>query len=326
MDYCPVFNGFTNGMCSDPENEALIRVDTMERFGERNSRCISGYLKSTRRTAYCLRIACAVEDRSFHVQVDGTWRICSYKDQVLRARNGDRVICPDPVRVCPTFYCVRDCLGTARVCDYEKGKCICGNETMVACLEEDTSEGAPFFDPSIRNTTLPPVLDDSRIFDYYVPAARLLKDERRVDLDDWEIALISLGCAAVVAAVIFFLYRRMRRESDEEGGGGEVGTDVAGVPAIHNPNKDKMIATVVVDMRIRDPNLQADVLAERLSETDLSMTDSDRAGTIVSNLSSSEAPPSFGEDVQEVHIDPLAQPAEQPCVFRRRNVNDSHHH
>jgi len=58
MDYCPVFNGFTNGMCSDPENEALIRVDMMERFGERNSRCV----KTTRSTALCLRIACAVEE------------------------------------------------------------------------------------------------------------------------------------------------------------------------------------------------------------------------------------------------------------------------
>lgn len=61
MDYCPVYNGFTNGMCSDPENEALIRVDRMERFGERNSRCVAGYVTS-RRTALCLRIACAIEE------------------------------------------------------------------------------------------------------------------------------------------------------------------------------------------------------------------------------------------------------------------------
>jgi len=61
MDYCPVFHGFSNGMCSDPENEALIRVDRMERFGERNSRCVAGLLTS-RRTALCLRIACAIEE------------------------------------------------------------------------------------------------------------------------------------------------------------------------------------------------------------------------------------------------------------------------
>lgn len=35
--------------------------------------------------------------------------------------------CPDPVKVCPTFYCPYDCLDTNNgICDYNTGLCMCG--------------------------------------------------------------------------------------------------------------------------------------------------------------------------------------------------------
>lgn len=88
-------------------------------------------------------------------------------------------------------------------------------------------------------------------------------------------------------------------------------------------NKDKMIATVVVDMRIHSPNLQQGVLElERMSETDLSMTDTEGNGTIITDLSTDPANNDIArlEDVPEVHIDPLAP----PNIVRRRNIHEIH--
>lgn len=38
----------------------------------------------------------------------------------------DYVVCPDPARMCPSFYCPHDCLKEAGgVCDYKSGQCMC---------------------------------------------------------------------------------------------------------------------------------------------------------------------------------------------------------
>lgn len=320
MDYCPVFSGFTNGLCTDRENEAVIRVDRMERFGERNSRCIAGRL-AKKKTALCLRIACAVEDRSFHVQVDGIWRRCNSSGEVLLAKNGDEVICPDPIRICPTFYCDRDCLGTSRICDYGQGKCVCEG----SCLEDD-DEPSSFYDPSAQNNSLPDA--DSPLSDYYVPTARMLHDERDPLLDDWAIAVVAVAAAVIVAALMYFWYRRkgagqsMSPRDDTDNAGGSI-----------NPNKDKMLATVVVDIRMNRP-FPEDVL-DRASETDLSMTDTEGAGTHVSHLDILESTiVDLGDDdeqadneyidplapeFQEEYIDPLAPPLRPTTIMRRRN-------
>ena len=155
MDYCPVYSGFQNGLCSDPENEVLIKVNMVERIGKRNSRCLSGSvlrertnknsnkksdsqrptespsILSAKTTALCVPIACVVEDRTLRVQVDGVWEVCSKQGEILTpaksiiSMDGSNGIvsihCPDPIRTCPTFYCSRDCLGTDRYCDYSVG-------------------------------------------------------------------------------------------------------------------------------------------------------------------------------------------------------------
>ena len=192
MDYCPVYSGFLNGLCSDPENEALIKVNLIERIGRRNSRCLTGSvlhdnkntngnkrvnfqqptaspisISSAKTTALCLPIACVVEDRTLRVQIDGSWKVCSRKGEILTPRSSIRntdgskaivsVHCPDPIRTCPTFYCHRDCLGTDRHCDYNVGKCVCssnttktdgdasGNSTNTTNMDSDTDADAAIF-------------------------------------------------------------------------------------------------------------------------------------------------------------------------------------
>jgi Leishmanolysin len=318
MDYCPVFAGFTNGLCSDPSNEALVRVDRIERFGDRNSRCIPG-LFSTRRTALCLRIACVVEDSSFHVQVDGVWKQCAHKDQVIETARGDRVFCPDPIRVCPTFYCQRDCLGTDRVCNYTQGKCVCAGN----CSTD--SEGPENFYDGQSNTSTSLPDEDSPLSDYYVPTSRMLRDERRFLLDDWEIACLSLGCFVVLGLAAYWFYQTRQANLALSDDAGDNPDDRAAEPvggSALDPNKAKMIASVVLDLRMNTPNLRDDALPDRASETDLSLTDTEGGGTYVTDLSSSDFPSGNGEGFGSEgspgdYVDPLAA----PCVVRRRNVH-----
>jgi len=319
MDYCPTYSGFSNGLCSDPDNERLIRVDPIERFGERNSRCVAGEV-TTGKTALCLRIACVVEDRSFHVQVDGQWQRCSYKGEVLLSDIGDKVICPDPIRICPTFYCKRDCLGSPKKCDYSAGMCVCND---ASCHGAD--EATTFVDSTIDGG-LPD--EESPLADYYVPTARSLRNERRTFglLTLQQLVTIALTIIIVLAAIVAFLWRRRRQATTTNNDDlPDVGTPVHDIGQV-NPNKDKMIASVVVDMRIRDPNLRQDpsvirdILADRASETDLSMTDTDAGMSHVSNLSVElESSPFELNNVEEEYIDPLAP----PTSVRRRNVHDA---
>lgn len=340
MDYCPVFSGFANGLCSDADNEALVQVDKIERFGDRNSRCIPG-LVSSRRTALCLRIACVVEDRSFHVQVDGVWTACSYKGQVLDTSGGDRVYCPDPIRVCPTFYCQTDCLGTDFLCNYAAGRCTCARN----CTDDDAAaDEAPFYDPSLLNTTSSSSLpdEDSPLSDYYVPTSRMLTNEnRRFALDDKSIVAIALGCVALVG--LLFLACGCRRcwrsddgahttSPDDEEGGADDAIVTAAASSSTNPNKDKMLAAVVLDLRMNDPTRRGtDAVGDRASETDVSFTDTDGGGTYATDLSGDFHSHTLGgPDVavfgggggggaDDGYTDPLAR----PMVVRRRNIRDA---
>lgn len=288
MDYCPVFSGFSNGLCSDQRNEALIRVNRMEKIGSRNSRCLAGQDRSSTKTSLCLPIACVVEDRSLRVQIDGTWRVCGYKDEELLSRSGDKVICPDPIRVCPTFYCNRDCLGTRGWCNYETGNCTCSSAVAepqgaisltsfsdnYRCEQEIYEENgqAIFFTPEAKVDALPD--SDSPLADYYVPTSRVLRDEPDRLLNFWSLPLATFAGALVGVFLLIYVFRRKR--GAEQNTGIEPGTDDSGNDAT-NPNKAKMLATVVVGLRMNNPSLRApvDVLLERSSETDLSLTDTE---------------------------------------------------
>jgi hypothetical protein len=360
MDYCPVYSGFANGLCTDQANEALLRASTIERFGKRNSRCVAGRVASskvqsvlvpstgksqeegsgnfshsvlvslpTEQGAFCLPIACVVEDRSLRVQVDGVWEICREKDEVIIPRASldvMSVVCPDPVRVCPTFYCSRDCLGTNKYCNYTVGQCMCEagltseseegpcvnattDETLVnrtgdstsndstkcksgqtystkeeACVDATAAPAAnaPFYRPeSERDSSLPNPEDP--LSDIYVETARNLREDDRPWF--WSVrntTLIALAVFVVIALIsaycsrnttmVSFLRSRFHDESPPRHPG--LAPLDFEVPA--NPDKLKLIASLVVDLRMNhtgDMQRRLDILQQRGSETDVASED-----------------------------------------------------
>ena len=270
IDYCPTYAGFSNGLCSSRENAQLIRVNKIEQFGPRNSRCLTG-TSERQQTAFCLPIACVVEDRSLRVKVAGRWRLCSHKDEQLEFTENEYVVCPDPRRVCPTFYCHHDCLGTAGRCDYDSGACVCNvpNATSIngtsspqitgtdranfgICrlseMEEHfTNTFASESDGDEKQPLMPHA--DSPLMDYYVPTKEALLNDSEFILETWQMASVVV-CTLVFMAMLLWILRRkqMAEEAGGEGGGNDApppGTD---------PNKHKMIATVLVDMRMNGPD------------------------------------------------------------------------
>jgi Leishmanolysin len=446
MDYCPVYSGFTNGLCSESDNEALIKVNFIERFGQRNSRCLAGHVSRSvtapedalnssdsgsstpssstflESTALCLPIACVVEDRTLRIQVNGVWKICSHKDELIvplsstsfitrreaqPATEVASVACPDPIRVCPTFFCQRDCLGTNRICDYNVGKCVCesnrnatssgdyisGNETSFIngnvswnetsfingnvstdntsinqtdvgiCIVSNasTANADSFYEPRTSEDDSELPNSDSPLSDYYYKTERYLEQESSSQF--WtRLSKSTISSAAVLALLIVIVFsscvvyhRRQIVEFDDGNDQDGDGMSLTSVEAI-NPNKDKLMASVVVSLRMRDPALQGvyreDPLANRDSETDLSMTNtegtSEFPGSVVFSLESfppsqnysgtivdisaydnadlapvAGSRPGLYDDVDFIYIDPLAPQTagpRKPVVRRRRQM------
>jgi hypothetical protein len=306
--------GFSNGLCSDSQNEALIKVTSVERVGSRNSRCLAGRVakKTTStnhvitKTALCLRIACVVEDRSLRVQVDGSWHTCTREGQEIKSwTTGDIAVCPDPIRVCPTFYCPRDCLGTNHVCDYALGSCVCSGSD---CEEEEVEEE----DPS-SNTSHPPRVafysppesasepsqpeKDSPLGDIYFATERSLREsDEDTDKVQWEVPIGFCVLAVLVALITVHHRRRQRRlpvtsaQVDDDDDGNDPDGIFATATAADEispttANKHKMIATVVVDLRMNDPRFPhyRDVLIQRGSETDGSMTETEGGSSVTTS-------------------------------------------
>ena len=335
----------------------------------------------TEQTALCLPIACVVEDRSLRIQIDGIWEVCRQQGDIIVPQSltdsetsGDTsnlhsITCPDPIRVCPTFYCRRDCLGTNRVCDYNVGKCVCqhsstfnesalGNITVTDdILLEDEDEDSPCFRTNSTESNrddpgsfYSPVEDkdhdklpgpDSPLADYYVPRARDLEEHESFGSKHWKIIVaLSVLVLCLVAVGLFYSFRIWKRRR-----AGPVSDDTYDDAPI-NPDKHKMVASVVVNMRMNDPNLQRlDALGNRDSETDLSMTDTEGTGTDLNtslcSLELSTVPHQREEpcatsrqdgdcstkrgrlntnEDEELYMDPLAPPAtEAPRLVRRRH-------
>jgi hypothetical protein len=315
MDYCPVYAGYSNGLCSDPLNDAVIRVDRVERIGGRNSRCLEGRMGLNKKTAFCLPIACVMEDRTLRIQIDGVWQVCSEKGKLLpTGRSGTFVTCPDPVRICPTFYCYRDCLGTYGRCDFEVGQCVC-NITVANTTDckPEQEKGPQFYDstPLANFSVAEP---DSPLADIYVNDARALKEEGRSSIfSSWEGPLLIFGASCTILAAVLYLRCRSKIATDAPVSGPDLDFDDdgnQGVAAMAS-NKHKMIATVVVDLRMNNIFLFDPLREERASETEVSMTDTEGASSQVTNLS-------LGPDEIEEDLD--AKPA---AVIRRRHVAGS---
>lgn len=313
--------GFSNGLCSDSQNEALIKVTSVERVGSRNSRCLAGRVtKKTAwtnpvitKTALCLRIACVVEDRSLRVQVDGSWHTCIREGQEIKSwTTGDVAVCPDPIRVCPTFYCPRDCLGTKRICDYKLGSCVCSGSDCEEEDVQDVKEGpsssprparVAFYSPPESASQSSQPEKDSPLGDIYFPTERSLREaDEDKDKIRWEVPIGFCILVALVAFITVHHRRRKRRlpftlaqvdndDDDVDRNFATTNRTTGTSPTATTANKHKMIATVVVDLRMNDPQRSnyRDVLIQRGSETDASMTETEGGSSVTTSNGGSAA-------------------------------------
>jgi hypothetical protein len=326
MDYCPVYSGFDNGLCSSLENEQYVKANAVERYGERNSRCLVGSIHphENSKTALCLPIACVIEDRTLRVKLDRVWHLCSEAGQQLQS--GDVTVdCPDPRRICPTFYCPYDCLGTGGVCDYNSGKCLCEYESedseetawQVCGLAEENGEPSknsfgPFLRPveHVNDKAIPH--PDSPLSDYYVPTARSLEETKPRLLEPWAIAVVAgvAGFVLLSSALFGFFWRRGKRQEPETNHHIHMGM---------NRNKDKMLAAVLVDMRIHESLAETD---EHLSESEANVSERSLETSSRRSETLSEADISQ-EDiiiVEEEEEDDIEGVTEGPQLIRRRRV------
>ncbi|KAG7344335.1 leishmanolysin-like protease [Nitzschia inconspicua] len=362
MDFCPIYAGYDNGLCSSKDNEAAIKAFDVEKFGQRNSRCLVGNVRSlSKPTALCLPIACVIQDHSLRIKVEDQWHVCGRPNQTIYS-SSVTIECPDPRRVCPTFFCPYDCLGTEGLCDYSSGKCLCeyhnstGNgdviqEDCVKVKELKEMEGStlrPILrpdEPGKRDPAVPP--PDHTLSDYYVADPQSLEESPR--LEAYAIAFLFLTGAMIFSfavmmwylnkpsngvgeslSVDFFFFRR-HRSGYEEFDGGE---------SPSNPNKDKMVATVLVDMRIRNNErwrrLRGQNANDSIVDTEGRLTESEAASgpESMSDMSSRRSEASSDLDTSQVDINvsqddinvdslPPEVAAEPQLVRRRRFLPES---
>jgi hypothetical protein len=310
LDFCPVFEGFANGHCGDKNAAEIMTVSSnLEVFGEDNSRCVIGHV-NRKRTALCLPIACVIQEQSLMVKVDGYWKTCSYAGQIISVwwNPNDYVTCPDPSRMCPTFFCPQDCFREGGICDYDTGQCMCAvaqsttNSTTNSSFHlrvpyprfEPCSTEGGFLHTLIGANGSPSQVVERINFElpeYYVENITLLTNDRRnfddkvshmfAQLSTGEV--VSLVCSFVLCAIFTFIvysqvmkcYRRRYQvakslskvkfsvgslsgllSSASRASLNDTGHDDNDDslphprrPTSHNPQKDKMVATLLVQMR-----------------------------------------------------------------------------
>lgn len=293
LDYCPVYNGFSDGLCKDGATSLLL-VSSVEEFGMRNSRCLSGQAWG-QRTGFCLQIACVVDDKSLRVKVNGSWKKCEYTGQafIVDDDKGSRVFCPDMIRACPTFFCDRDCLGTGGLCDFATGHCNCSshaeNVTSFLGCDVDTNKTGMFYtDPLLygKTGTELAIEEDSPLADYYVYNENQLKNRRASSL--LLIPYIVLGTLVLllIASFSVFLYRRKIEDDvepslDDDRNDGDNGTGVLSTGLTFRASKDKFVASMLVHLRVHSSTQNNGSSGEGQSlpgntaaETDASVQDS----------------------------------------------------
>ncbi|KAL3801074.1 hypothetical protein HJC23_002367 [Cyclotella cryptica] len=219
LDYCPVFQGYSNGLCGSESSEKYVGVKkSLEVFGEGNSRCVIGNV-DRKRTALCLPMACVIQDQTLMIKVDGYWKSCLYAGQIISVwwNRKDYVVCPDPSHLCPTFYCPNDCFGDAGICDYRSGQCLC---TPLAKMNSNSSSSwlsnyysTPLLEPCSGDQLNNRVNGsyhiaeriDVELPEYYVDNTTLLLDDPR-DFDDKVSRMFAqLSSGEVVGLVASFM-------------------------------------------------------------------------------------------------------------------------
>eukprot|EP00934_Nitzschia_sp_Nitz4_P001917 Nitzschia sp. Nitz4//scaffold27_size158506//6362//9106//NITZ4_002576-RA/size158506-processed-gene-0.0-mRNA-1//1//CDS//3329545416//1917//frame0 len=326
MDYCPVYLGYDNGLCTSQETRTFMQASSVETFGQRNSRCVMGKVgrRATTTTALCLPIACVIEDQSLRVRIDDTWHRCEEVDQII----GDEdvlISCPDSRRVCPTFFCPYDCLGTNGICDYGSGQCVCeyqeslvdGEPTKGPCGSVlDVETGSIILEED--DTVVP--YPDSPYADYYVPTERELEGGDPGVLEPWAIVVV---CVSGICLIALIAVLSLRLRSDWEPSSEWFSRPLPEEPqptTSTQRNKDKMIATVLVDMRIHSrPSQDQESLAataENMTESEASANEKCESLSEVSSRRSELSDAGSSTGAAEVVDDSLPEPQ----VIRRRRV------
>ena len=154
--------------------------------------------------------------------------MCRYSGQVISMwwNPNDYVVCPDPARMCPSFYCPHDCLKEeGGVCDYESGQCMCEEEqdgTSTSSSTNTTNWLSRTYKKSLVpcselgkqlsevNTTLTMNSEVERIDlelhpEYYVDNATILLDEPKVFEDKVSRMFSQLTSGEVIALVASFV-------------------------------------------------------------------------------------------------------------------------
>lgn len=320
LDYCPVFQGYSNGKCASEEAAQYVGVkSSLEVFGQNNSRCVIGNV-DRKRTALCLPMACVIQDQTLMVKVDGYWKRCLYAGQIISMwwNRKDYVVCPDPSHLCPTFYCPNDCFKESGVCDYRVGQCMCAPlpkmNTTSPTSWLSTYYSTPILEPCSGSHAHNPFNGtfhvaeriDVELPEYYVKNTTFLQDDPR-DFDDKMsrmFAQLSSGeVVGLVASFMLFImfsyliwfhvvkcYKQrllgssltkvrtsvsslsgllrntslasLNRQSTDDN---DADTDSPPTnrrpPGQGNPQKDKMVATLLVQNRI-----ESTALAERIEQ------------------------------------------------------------
>jgi hypothetical protein len=309
-------------------------------FVFRNSRCLVGnILPFYRDTALCLPIACVLEDRSLRVKVDEEWHICAEADQIIYS-DSVTITCPDPRRICPTFFCPYDCLGTDGKCDYKSGQCL---EEIKESKNSTSTTLRPILQSIKKKDAMPP--PDTKISDYYVPDVLHL-DDRHL-LDAWGIAILAFTIMLLVAffVAIFTFQKPMEEASamacnylgffrkrpdddlddDDDNDNFNVGAGNASSSGSgSNTDKHKMVATVLVDMRI---NSEQNWMWRRSGRRDLNESiaetedPSPPPSDAVSEPSSRQIENMSDSDLDSNTSRDDLPPEELPQVIRRRRFN-----
>jgi len=178
-------------------------------------------------------MACVISDKTLRLKVDGKWEVCKEEGEILelRGRNSDHIICPNPSRTCPSFYCPRNCLEIeGAMCDYNTGECTCSPET-VNCKNSTVHEKLIFVD-NVTEMAL------------YFSNATVLANDRRGFFEKTQIAFEKMTTKQIlivlfflvlgVLLVIIVVYNLIKHLENRRG-----------------EEKEKMVATVLVDLRVR---------------------------------------------------------------------------
>lgn len=153
--------------------------------------------------------------------------MCDYSGQVISMwwDPNNYVVCPDPARMCPSFYCPHDCLDEeGGVCDYDQGQCMCEEEKSLHTSSSNTtnwlyhaynkkvmvpcsSRGQA---PAEVNETFamnPEVerIDMELLPEYYVDNATILIDEPKVFEDKVTRMFSQLSAGEVMGLIASFV-------------------------------------------------------------------------------------------------------------------------